>query len=111
MSDAGVRARAARFVEQWRGETYESGESQTFWNEFFEIFGRSRKSVAVFERYAKRLAGHGFIDLFWPGVLIVEHKSAGRSLNQAMKQAEEYAVGLSEKEMPRYMLACDFEKF
>ena len=105
------RARAARFAEQWRGETYEKGEAQTFWNEFFEIFGRSRRSVAVFERYAKRLEGYGFIDLFWPGVLIVEHKSAGRSLEEAMQQADEYAVGLSEKQMPRYILACDFATF
>ena len=105
------RPRAARFAEQWRGETYEKGEAQTFWNEFFEIFGRSRRSVAVFERYAKRLEGHGFIDLFWPGVLLVEHKSAGRSLEEAMQQADEYAVGLSEKQMPRYILACDFATF
>ena len=105
------RAKAAKFVERWRGEKYERGEAQTFWNEFFEIFGRSRKSVAVFERYAKKLEGYGFIDLFWPGVLVVEHKSEGRSLKQAMEQADEYAVGLPEEQMPRYILACDFATF
>ena len=105
------RARAVRFVERWRGETHESGESHTFWNEFFDIFGKDRKLVAVFERFSKRLDKYGFIDLFWPGVLIVEHKSAGRSLEQAMGQAEEYVVGLPEAHVPRYMLACDFAKF
>ena len=103
------RARAARFAEQWRGETYERGESQTFWNEFFGVFGR--RSAAVFERYAKRLAGRGFIDLFWPGKIIIEHKSLGRSLEQAMRQAEEYLAGLPEEQIPRYMLACDFATF
>ena len=111
MSVGDERAKAAKFVERWRGEKYERGEAQTFWNEFFEIFGRSRKSVAVFERYAKKLEGYGFIDLFWPGMLVVEHKSEGRSLKQAMEQADEYAVGLPEEQMPRYVLACDFATF
>ena len=105
------RARAARFVEQWRGETYERGESQTFWNEFFEIFGRSRRSAAVYERYAKRLDKHGFIDLFWPKVLLVEHKSMGSSMEKAKSQAEEYVVGLPDAEIPRYILVCDFATF
>ena len=105
------RARAAKFADQWRDETYERGESQTYWNEFFEIFGRSRRSAAVFERYAKRLDKHGFIDLFWPGKLIIEHKSAGRSLDHAMEQAEEYVVGLPDAEIPQYMLVCDFATF
>ena len=111
MSAGEERAKAARFAERWHDDTYESGESQTFWNEFFDIFGKDRKSVAVFERFSKRLSGYGFIDLFWPGMLIVEHKSAGLSLKQAMKQAEEYVVGLPEEQMPRYMLACDFATF
>ena len=97
MSDAGIRARAARFAEQWRSETYESSESQTFWNEFFEIFGRSHKSVAVFERYAKWLTGYDFIDLFWTGVLIVEHKSAGRSLWWVMQQSRSLRAKLDEE--------------
>ena len=108
---AGERSRAARFAERWRGETYERGEAQSFWNEFFEIFGKSRRSVALFERQARRLKGHGFMDLFWPGKLIVEHKSSGHSLGDAMQQAEEYAMGLPEDEVPQYALVCDFANF
>ena len=105
------RARAFRFVESWRGETYKRGESQTFWNAFFEIFGKERKAMAVFERCAKRLHGYGFIDLFWPGKLIVEHKSLGRSLDEALRQAEEYMVDLPEDQIPQYVMACDFATF
>ncbi len=105
------RVKAARFVERWRGETYERGESQTFWNEFFDIFSKDRRLVALFERRARRLKGRGFVDLFWPGKLIVEQKSAGRSIQDAMKQAEEYTIKLPENEIPRYLLACDFANF
>ena len=105
------RARTVKFVDMWRGESYERGEAQTFWNEFFEIFGKSRRSVALFEHNAKRLGAHGFIDLFWPGKLIVEHKSAGHSLDEALNQAGEYMEGMPERKLPRYMLACDFANF
>ena len=105
------RARATKFVSMWRDATDERSESQTFWNEFFGIFGRSVRSVGVFERYTERLRGYGFIDLFWPGKLIVEHKSAGHPLAEALMQATEYAAGLPEHEKPKYMLACDFANF
>ena len=41
-----------------------------------------RRSVARYEEHVTKL-DHGFIDLFWPGLLIVEQKSAGRDLNRA----------------------------
>ncbi len=105
------RARASKFVETWRGATYERGQSQLFWNDFFEIFGRSLRSVALFEVYARKLRGYGFIDLFWPGKLIVEHKSEGFSLEKALEQAGDYTVAMRHDELPRYVLACDFAKF
>jgi hypothetical protein len=37
-----IRARAARFAEEWKNAHYERGESQTFYNEFFEVFGVTR---------------------------------------------------------------------
>ena len=49
-----------------------------------------RESVARYEeRVAKLDDTSGFIDLFWPGVLIVEQKSAGRDLGAAYEQAGE----------------------
>ena len=81
-----IRARAAKFAEEWHGASYEKGETQSFYNDFFEVFGVKRRSVARYEEHVTKLdrtGHHGFIDLFWPGVLIVEQKSAGRDLNRA----------------------------
>ena len=76
-----IRARAARFADEWRDATYEKGETQSFYNEFFEIFDVLRRSVARYEEHVRKLDNRsGFIDLFWPGVLIVEQKSAGRGV-------------------------------
>ena len=72
-----IHHRAIAFSKEWRGETRESAERQSFWNEFFNVFGMRRRTVASFEEPVRKLSDDwGFIDLFWPGKLIVEHKSA-----------------------------------
>ncbi|MBK8198349.1 MAG: class I SAM-dependent DNA methyltransferase [Acidobacteria bacterium] len=107
-----IRARAANFAREFADETYEKGGTQTFYNAFFQIFGVKRRSVAVYERRVQKLSGNtGFIDLFWPQVLLVEQKSAGRNLSAARVQAEDYFLTLKENERPRYLLACDFQTF
>lgn len=107
-----VRVRAARFAEEWQDARYEKGETQTFYNEFFEIFGVRRRQVATFEEPVKKLGDkQGFIDLFWKGLLLVEQKSAGRDLIKAKQQALDYFPNLKEYELPRYILVSDFQTF
>ena len=107
-----VRARAASFARKWADAGYEKGETQSFYNDFFRIFGVRRESVARYEeRVAKLDDTSGFIDLFWPGVLIVEQKSAGRDLGAAYEQAGSYFDALCERDRPRYILVSDFQQF
>ena len=107
-----IRARAARFAEEWKDSGYEKGETQSFYNEFFEIFGVKRRTVARYEEHVQRLDdSSGFIDLFWPGVLLVEQKSVGVDLEKAREQADAYFDALLEHERPRYQLQCDFQTF
>jgi hypothetical protein len=104
-----MRDRATLFARSWEKEESEMGEYQTFWNEFFQIFGVERRSVALYQQAVDRLGGgHGFIDLFWPGKLIAEHKSAGKSLDDAYDQAVGYSMELPEASRPRYIIACDY---
>ena len=107
-----IRARGARFADEWRDAAYEKGETQSFYNAFFKIFGVRRRSVARYEEHVKKLDNRsGFIDLFWPGVLIVEQKSEGRDLEVAYGQAGEYFDSLPERDRPRYILVSDFQSF
>ena len=107
-----VRARAAAFADKWRDASYESGETQSFYNDFFEVFGVQRRSVARYEQHVAKLDDtSGFIDLFWPGVLIVEQKSAGRDLKKAYEQAGGYFDALPQHDRPRYILVSDFRTF
>ena len=107
-----VRVRAASFAKTWRNAAYEKGETQSFYNDFFEVFDVRRRSVARYEEHVAKLDNRsGFIDLFWPGVLIVEQKSAGRDLEKAYGQAGEYFDALPERDRPRYILVSDFQTF
>ena len=107
-----VRTRAAVFVEDWKEAAYEKGETQSFYNAFFRVFGVQRRSVARYEEHVAKLDNRsGFIDLFWPSVLLVEQKSAGRDLRKAYEQAGEYFDALPERERPRFILVSDFQTF
>jgi len=107
-----IRVRAAAFAAEWQDAAYEKGETQSFYNDFFHIFGVKRRTVARYEEHVKRLDNSsGFIDLFWPGVLLVEQKSAGRDLTKAYGQAGDYFDALPEQDRPRYILVSDFQAF
>ncbi|MGB2975915.1 MAG: type IIL restriction-modification enzyme MmeI, partial [Phycisphaerae bacterium] len=110
-----IRHNAIRFAHDWAGVTSESAEKQTFWNEFFEVFGLRRRVVAAFEEPVKNLSGdYEFIDLFWPGMLLVEHKSFGKDLGKAESQAFRYIQELLSAgradEVPRYVIVSDFAR-
>lgn len=107
-----IKDRAHHFTKEWEGETRERAEKDTFWNDFFNIFGITRRRLATFEEPVKKLNNkQGFIDLFWKGTLLVEHKSKGKSLDAAFEQATDYFHGIKEHELPKYVLVSDFESF
>ncbi|MGH7815575.1 MAG: class I SAM-dependent DNA methyltransferase [Candidatus Binataceae bacterium] len=110
-----IRHRAIAFSKEWAGAKSERAEKQTFWNDFFKVFGRSRKALASFEEPVKKLSGHyGAIDLFWKGTLLVEHKSFGKDLGEAESQAFDYIQALvsegRDDEIPRYVIVSDFAR-
>lgn len=106
-----IRDRAVAFVREWESESSEDAEAKSFWDAFFQVFGVNRRRLASFEHNVKKAGGkQGFIDLFWPGMLIAEHKSRGKSLDSAFTQATDYFPGLKDGELPRYILVSDFAR-
>jgi len=106
-----IKSRALAFSRTWADAADEASQAKPFWIGFFEIFGITDKRVATFELAVKKHGGEpfaptrprsgallpegvpaalgrpgvrwGFVDLFWPGMLLVEYKSRGRDLNRA----------------------------
>ncbi len=107
-----IKSRAVTFSKEWEHESSEDAEAKSFWDGFFNIFDISRRRVATFEHQVSKLDNKsGYIDLLWKGVILVEHKSRGHNLDKAYQQAKDYFPGLKEKELPRYILVSDFERF
>jgi len=107
-----IKDRAIRFSREWEGESSEKAEARTFWDQFFDVFGISRRKIASFEKPVKKLDERtGYIDLLWKGTILVEHKSKGKSLDKAYQQALDYFPGLAPYELPKYVLVSDFARF
>ncbi len=69
-SEDEIRRRLAEFAARWGGyHGSEKSEAQTFLNQLLECYGVDR--LAAGARFEERTEG-GFMDLFWPGVCIVE---------------------------------------
>lgn len=111
-----IERQADRFANRWATESDEKGEAKTFWDELFQIFSLRRYDYARFEGRVKRLNNRqGFMDLFWRGKLLVEHKSAHKSsaaaFEEAYQQALEYVEGLKAEDKPKRIVLCNFQHF
>lgn len=108
-----IQDRASEFASKWSGETYEKGESQSFWGDFLNIFGVDRRRHGAFFEYAikKGSGAQGFIDMFWPGKLLAEQKSGGKDRSKAELQAWEYLETMPSHDLPQMIVVSDFENF
>jgi hypothetical protein len=111
-----IRDRAVAFSRDYREAVSEKSLSQQFWRDFFHVFGVDGRKVSAYEQQVKltRAGGkvsNGWIDVFWRGKLLIEMKSAGQNLDRAFAQALEYFENLPERDLPRFILVCDFQQF
>ena len=108
-----IQDRATEFASKWAGETYEKGESQSFWGDFLAVYGIDRRRHGAFFEYAikKGSGSQGFIDMFWPGKLLAEQKSGGKDLSRANIQAYEYLETMPDHDLPQAIVVSDFQDF
>ena len=109
-------AAAQRFAEKYATVSSERQYAQSFWRDLFaDCFGLpDLAAIGVeFERPVRSAATArvGFIDLLWPAILLVEHKSAGKNLDDAEKQARDYLISLEARERPPVIVVSDFQRF
>lgn len=107
-----MQDKANEFKETFKDASDERSEAQEYWLEFFKIFGIEKRKVDISFEYAidKIDGSKGYIDCFWPSLLIVEHKSLGKNLNMAYDQLLDYTISLSSSQTPRYAIVSDFQR-
>ena len=82
-----VRSGAASIAKALWDAAYETGEMRTFYRDFSEVSDIRLRSAAPYEEHVPKLDNRRvLIDLFWPGVQIIEQKSPGRDLDKAQGQ-------------------------
>ena len=110
-----IRQNAIRFARDWAGASSESAEKQTFWNEFFAVFGVSRRTVASFEKPVRNLAattttstcsGRGCC---WSSTRAAARTWARPSRRPSATSAILPAQGRQD-EVPRYVIVSDFAR-
>lgn len=107
-----IKSRAASFSNEWKDTMREEADAKPFLIDFLNIFDISQKRVATFEHRVKKIDdASGYIDLLWPGTLLVEMKSRGQDLEKAYIQAKNYCHGLKDHELPKLIMICDFHYF
>jgi N-6 DNA Methylase len=117
-----IRDRSVAFSREYRDAQSEKSLSQQFWRDFFHVFGVDAKKVSSYEQQvtltragaslgAADTTSRGWIDVFWRGRLLIEMKSAGQNLDRAFAQALQYFDNLPARDLPRYILVCDFQNF
>jgi len=107
-----IKDRALNFSKEWENTTREEADAKPFLDEFFNVFGITRRKIGTFEHKVKKLSdADGYIDLLWKGTILIEMKSRGKDLDKAFQQAIDYTYGLKQHELPKYVLVSDFHYF
>lgn len=106
---------ARQFANKYEKKTSEKQWGQSFWRDFLiNVCGvQDLLGAGVEFEYPVRLASTkkiGFADVFWPTVLLVEHKSAGKSLDIADEQARDYLISLEQHKRPPVFIVSDFAR-
>lgn len=109
---AELRHRTAAFAREHADFHDEKAQAQTFWGDLLDAFTPQGRRRARFEQRVKKPDGsQGYIDVFWPGTLLVEQKSRGRDLDAAYQQALDYLPRLPTAELPPVVIVSDFQHF
>lgn len=105
---------ARKFAEKYKEATSEKQLAQSYWRDMLTgVVGIPDLLVAgiEFEFPVRSAAGTiNFIDVLWSGVVLIEHKSAGKNLDEAEQQARAYLIGLPAELRPPTIIVSDFKK-
>lgn len=77
-----VKDRAIRFSRDWAGAKREESDKQTFWNEFFDVFGMRRRNNTVLSPQSYELKK----ELTGSSILIPKSREDGLYLGMRLAQ-------------------------
>ncbi len=108
-----IQERATIFAHKYADAKDEDRDAKPFWKDLLELYGVDPRQIGAFEERVRihGRPGVGKIDYFAPHKFIIEHKSRGKDLGVAYRQAMDYFDALSKTDRPRYIIVSDFARF
>jgi hypothetical protein len=103
---------AEQFAKDYANVTDEKSEGQNFMRDLCRVYKLESRHAVRFEHRVKGVGrkNTNFVDGFFPGLLLVEMKTAGKDLDVAYAQALDYVGQLKKpEEKPQHILVCDFQ--
>ncbi len=78
-----IKTRAVTFTNEWKDEVSEDAEAKSFWDDFFNVFGISRRRVATFEQKVSltptlSTSGEGAVERIYP----LSTRGEGKGVNK-----------------------------
>jgi hypothetical protein len=117
MTTARYSTHAAQLLaDKYAKVTSEKQFAQSFWRDLFQQLCGVDDLLATGIEFEYPVRSHEsgtikFIDVLWPAVVLVEHKSAGENLDKAEQQARDYLISLEPAKRPPVIVLSDFTKF
>ena len=125
MTNAEQREATRRFINTWKGNGYEKGDTQRFWMSLLsDVLGMDHVADKI--EFEKEVVIDGqikFIDGYIAETrVLIEQKSLGKDLNKAIpqsgdklltpyEQAKNYANNLPVDEVSLWIVTCNLEEF
>ena len=104
-----VRSRAYEFIKIHQADDQENVYYSTFDADFLKIFGVPTEKINSGFEYKVKIDSHTKrIDHLLSGLLLIENKSRGTSLDSAVEQAMRYVQHLKDEDRPKFVLLSDF---
>lgn len=112
-----MRKAAVEFAKKWSSQKTEKQLAQSFWMDFFHnvigvpdtlFAGIDFEHPVRVENPQTGVTTTKFIDVLWGGIVLIEHKSAGKSLDEAEQQARRYLTALDAKLRTPFIFVSDF---
>ncbi|OGG69252.1 hypothetical protein A3C20_03100 [Candidatus Kaiserbacteria bacterium RIFCSPHIGHO2_02_FULL_55_25] len=112
VSWSNIQTEVEKAVLKYLDAKDEDRDAKSFWKDVMTCYGVEARSVGAFEERVKVYGRSGVakIDYFAPRKFLIEHKSRGKDLDDAYRQALDYFDALSDDIKPQYIIVSDFAR-
>ncbi|MCL9660681.1 N-6 DNA methylase [Paenibacillus hunanensis] len=111
ISSEEILNRAYKFLKYHENDSDERQQSQMWIRDFLDIFNIPIEKINIGFEWRVNIDGsQKYVDHLLNGTVLIEMKSRNKNLDKAKSQAFRYVMSLEKKDIPKYVILCNFER-